>query len=120
MSVALAILLFPLKLTATIILFILKIVFSAASFLVLAFSLPFVMLAEMVGGLLLLFTSVSLGAMLLCWYFGSFDGKTVLIVAFFLGLISTLLLAAEAIAEFICGKMDDIALLCDSLIGDMW
>jgi len=44
----------------------------------------------------------------------------VLIVAFILGLLSTLLLAAEAIAGFICGKMDDIAFLCDSLIGDMW
>lgn len=120
MSIAAAIVLFPLKLIGTIILFILKMIFSLASFLVVAFSLPFVKLAELLGGLLLLITSVGLGAMLLCWYSGSLDGKTVLIVAFTFGLISALLFAAEAIAEFICDKIDDLLFLFDSLIEDMW
>ena len=120
MSIAAAIVLFPLKFIGTIILFILKMIFSLASFLVVAFSLPFVKLAEIVGGLLLLITSVGLGAMLLCWYSGSLDGKTVLIVAFTFGLISALLFAAEAIAEYICDKIDDLLFLFDSLIDDMW
>ena len=120
MSIAAAIALFPLKLIATIILFTLKIVFSSASFLVVAFSLPFVKLAELLGGLLLLITSVGLGAMLICWHSGSLDGKTMLIVAFTFGLISALLFAAEAIAEFICDKIDDLIFLFDTLIEDMW
>ncbi len=120
MPVALKIILFPLKLTATIILFILKIVFTAASFLVQAFSLPFVHLADMVGAFLLILTSACIGIMLLCWYFGSLDGKTVLIVGFTFGLISGLLFAVEYIALFISGKMDDAAFFCEGLIEDIW
>ena len=80
--------LFPLKLIATIVLFILKISFSILSFLALAFSFPFVLLSDLLGGLIALISAVGLGAMLLCWCFGSFDGKTLLIITFFTGLLS--------------------------------
>lgn len=120
MSIAAAIALFPLKLIATVILYLIKIVFSTVSFLVFAFSLPFVKLAEILGGLLLLITSVGIGAMLLCWYFGSVDGKTVLVVGCTFGLVSALLFASEDIAGFIYDKLEDASFFIDDLIEDMW
>lgn len=114
------IVLFPLKIIATIILFVLKVTLNAAAFIVFAFSLPFVYLSEILGGFLAILAAVGVGAMLLCWRFGDLDGKTVLIVTFSLGLLSALLMAAEEITEFIEDKLASVSEFFSDLIEDMW
>lgn len=120
MSIALKILLFPFKIIATIILFILKLTANLLSFLVFGGSLPFIKLADIIGGLIGLIDTVGLAAMLLCWHFGDLDGITVLIASITLGILSALFLAAEDIAMFIEDILDSAADFFVELIENMW
>lgn len=114
-----AVALFPFKAIATIVLFVLKTVFHILSFVVLGCSLPFVLLSEMLGSLLGVFSALCLGAMLFAWRFGDLDGKTVLLCSFALGLMSALFFAAEEIAAAIELKLECASEFFGDLISDI-
>ena len=115
-----AVALLPIKAIATLVLFVLKTIFHLLSFLVLGFSLPFVLLSEALGSLLGIFSAVCLAAMLYAWRFGDLDGKTVLLCSFALGLLSALFFAAEEIAAAIEEKLSATSEFFGDLISDMW
>lgn len=112
--------LLPFKLIATVVLYILKIVFKTISFIVFGCSLPFVLLSDIIGTILGLISAVGLAGMFICWRFGDLDGKTVLICAFTFGILSALFLAAEDIAAAIEEKLSDASDFFGYLIADMW
>ena len=90
------------------------------SFVVLGCSLPFIWLSGLIGELIGIIATLGLAAMLLCWYFGDLDGKTVLITTFSLGIISALFLASEQIAAAIENALLAISEFFSELIGYMW
>lgn len=115
-----SVVLFPLKLMTTILLFILKMVFSLLSFLAVAISLPFVMVADLLGTLLSLITTLGVLAMIICWCSGNIDGKTLLVVSFIMGILIALLFAAESIAEYISDRFNDVTFFIEGLIDNIW
>lgn len=115
-----AVVLFPIKAIATIVLFVLKTVFHILSFVVLGCSLPFVLLSEMLGSLLGVFSALCLGAMLFAWRFGDLEGKYIIGCAAILGLLSALFFAAEEIAAAIELKLESASEFFGDLITDMW
>ena len=115
-----AIILLPFKLLATIILFVLKIAFGAVAFIAYAIAIPFVMLSEIFGSLLAVFSALGVGAMILCWRFGDLDGKTVIIAALVLGMLCALLFTAETFAAAIEEKLSSASDFFGDLIEDIW
>lgn len=115
-----AVALFPLKLIATVVLFILKSIFQILSFIVLGCSLPFVLLSKVLGSLIGVFSALGLAVMLFAWRFGDLEGKYVIGCAAILGLLSALFFAAEEIAAAIEIKLESASEFFGDLILDMW
>ena len=114
------VILFPLKATATIVLFFLKTLFNLLSYIVLGCSLPFVLLSEWLGSLIGVLSGLCLIAMLFAWRFGDLEGKYVIGCTAILGLLSALFFAAEEIATAIQCKLDSVSDFFGDLISDIW
>lgn len=115
-----AIVLFPLKIIATIILFLIKAVIKTANFLIVLILTPLEILGDFLSVIFGIMIAIAVFGLILTYLKG--DISLTLMIGVFLGcgVIEFILIAPDLIIEFLSDRAEDLCFFLDDINEAMW
>lgn len=116
MSIAL----FPLKIIATIVLFLIKAVIKTANFIIVLILTPLEILGDWLGIIFGVMSAIGVIGLILVYLNGDISFMLMIGMFFGLGVIEFILIAPDLIIDFLSDRADDLCFFLDDIMDCIW